>query len=130
MTGLGLWPTLQDKYGFFEKEKKKPVTYGTRNQQSQSRRDKGLAGRTGSHPKIAENPGVSQPVLVPDVMSLKANHCARPYSQGLRKPSGALPFDRRSSLSSEKMAAAVYTSELSPVLKDGQPRAEERRSNR
>jgi hypothetical protein len=42
---------------------------------------------------MAVNPGVLQPGLLPDVMSLRAKVFT--YSQGLRKPSGALPVEIR-----------------------------------
>jgi hypothetical protein len=45
-----------------------------------------------SHPSMAENPLVSQPGLLPDVMSLIANQ-PMSYSKGLRKPSEGLPFE-------------------------------------
>ena len=56
-------------------------------------------------------------------MSLKPTQ-PYPYSQGLAKPSGFKPSESRWSLSSEKMAVAVCSSELSQVLGDGQNEAE------
>ena len=56
-------------------------------------------------------------------MSLKPDK-ATPYSQGLTQPNGLMPCESRLSLSNEKMAAAVCSSELSQVLRDWQIRAE------
>ncbi len=65
-----------------------------------------LVERTGSHPAMAENPGVPQPGFEPRVMSLRAEK-PPPYSQGLRKPSGARPFETSQSLSSDIMPATT-----------------------
>ena len=53
-----------------------------------------VAGRTGSHPKLAENPRVPHPGLEPVMMSLRPPR-PPPYNQGFRKPSGGLPFEIR-----------------------------------
>lgn len=50
--------------------------------------------RTGSHPVVALNPVVPQPGFEPSVMSVRASK-PLPYSKGLRKPSGARPFEIR-----------------------------------
>ena len=94
------------------------MTYETQNQRNRNRKDEGQAGRTGSHPTRAKNPSVLAPGLFPFTMSLKPAQPI-PYSQGLAKPSGLKPRESRWSLSSEKMAATVCSSEISQVLEDG-----------
>ena len=100
----------------------RPVTYATRDKRSRKRREEGLAGRTGSHPTSAENPLLLAPGFLPSLMSVKPDKPI-PYSQGLTQPNGLMPCESRLSLSNEKMAAAVCSSELSQVLKDWQIRA-------
>jgi len=71
---------------------------------------------------MAENPSVLQPRLEPDVMSLRPTR-PPPYSQGLRKPSGALPFESRKSL--EIMPAAACKLGVSWLVEDERCRTEE-----
>src|SRR6266702_7384328 len=87
----------------------RPVTYASQSQPISKAKNQSLAGRTGAHPAPAENPAVLQPGLEPDMMSLRP---AKPllYNQGLRKPSGGLPFEIKKSLSSEIIPATVCNS--------------------
>jgi hypothetical protein len=64
-------------------------------------------------PKLAIGGGESvlQPGLVPVVMPLRPKTLG-PYSQGLRKLSGAMPFARRKSFSNEIMLATVCELEV------------------
>jgi hypothetical protein len=88
----------------------RPVTYATQSQPT--KKQSLVGGRTGSHPGTAVNPSVPQPGLLPDVMSVMPG-IARPYNQGLRKPSWGLPCVSKKSLSSATMPATTFALAIS-----------------
>ena len=75
----------------------RPVTCESQSQPTSRSNKKTLPRLTGSHPVIAGNPRVPQPGFEPSVMSLKPVRPLRGrlYSQGLRNPSGTLPFESK-----------------------------------